>query len=145
MGFKSKLIEINPKINFDNPNYFYFSHEDPFRLKYFPDKVKIHKFCFLNQLVDIFPLIELKTKYDLSILPVMRELNDFKEQKEEFIEFILHLNNNINYLDLSNQKKDLVPILLKYVDKINAFRTNYIINVKDYVNILVTLNLKKKD
>jgi hypothetical protein len=144
MGFKSKLIEISPKINFDNPNYFYFSHEDPFRLKYFPDKVKIHKFCFLNQLVDIFSLIELKTKYDLSILPVMRELNDFKEQNEEFIELILHLNNNINYLDLSNQKKDQVPILFKYVDKINAFRTNYIINVKDYVNMLVTLNLKEK-
>jgi len=98
----------------------------------------------LNQLVDIFSLIELKTKYDLSILPVMRELNDFKEQNEEFIEFILHLNNNINYLDLSNQKKDQVPNLLKYVDKINALRTNYIIKVKDYVNMLVTINLKEK-
>ena len=144
MGIKNNLIEISREIIWNESDYFYFCHKDQFMLKYFPDSIKIHKYCFLNQLVDFSSLIILKKQFDLSLKPVIRELIVFRKQNEEFLDFILYLNNNINFLDLSNQKNEIVPMLLRFSENAKIYRKNYIGAVKEYVTELAKINLDKK-
>ena len=104
MGFEKKLIEINPEKTFDEEDYFYLES------KVTNFRIKIHKFCFLNQFINFNGLIGLISGYNLNCFSGLNELNKFRTLNEELIDFILYLNYNINLLEV-NAKKDIDVII----------------------------------
>ena len=124
MGFDNKrLIEINPKELYNDEDYFYWEKKS----KISKHNVKIHKYCFLNQFVDFMELIKLITNQDLQYKPGLYELNQFRENNEELIDFIIYLNHNINLLELNSQRdQNIVEDLKNEVNTLNDLRNNYI-------------------
>ena len=119
MNFDKKLIEINPNQLFDDEDYFYCT-SDKFTLL---ENIKIHKLCFLNQFMDFIKLIKIKTGQDLIFKPGISELNKFREQNEELVDFIIVLEYNLNFLELSSKNdKEVIKQLQSLINKIKDIR-----------------------
>ena len=127
MNFDKKLIEINPNQLFDDDDYFYCT-SDKFTLL---ENIKIHKLCFLNQFMDFIKLIKIKTGQDLIFKPGISELNKFREQNEELVDFII-------VLEYINQLQSLI-------NKIKDIRQNIINNSFDFVSALAKIDKASKN
>ena len=142
MGFENKLIEINPSKLFDDENYFYYLSKD----KYLHDSIKIHKFCFLNQFVDFIELIYLKTGRNINYKPGIFELNNFRKNNEELIDFIIYLNYNMNLLEL-NDKKDIniIKELKNEIEVLKDVRDNFINSCINFLSSLAKVDKEAKN
>ena len=127
MNFDKKLIEINPNQLFDDEDYFYCT-SDKFTLL---ENIKIHKLCFLNQFMDFIKLIKIKTGQDLIFKPGISELNKFREQNEELVDFIIVL--------------EYIKQLQSLINKIKDIRQNIINNSFDFVSALAKIDKASKN
>lgn len=142
MNFDKKLIEINPNQLFDDEDYFYCT-SDKFTLL---ENIKIHKLCFLNQFMDFIKLIKIKTGQDLIFKPGISELNKFREQNEELVDFIIVLEYNLNFLELSSKNdKEVIKQLQSLINKIKDIRQNIINNSFDFVSALAKIDKASKN
>ena len=131
------LIEINPKSNLlDNDFIYSMPKEEIFGL----EKVRINIHGFLNQFVDLIQLIELKTGQDLSYKFGFEEVGILQNYLEDFNDFIILLNYNLNFFYLNNFKDDK-SIFIKFIElkiqKMNALKENFISDCLDYFTNLV--------
>ena len=142
MEFEKKMIYINPTEMFSDEDYFYFIPKN----SSLGPNLKIHKLCFLNQFINLYELIELKTNIDLNFKPGFYELNYFREYNEEFIDFIIYLNYNINLLEL-NAKKDieLVKDLKSKINTLNDIRNQFVDSCANFLSGVIQLDNKAKN
>ena len=85
-GFKKNLIEIIHKFDQFDQDYIYFIPPEEFTLL---NKVKIYKYAFLNQFVDLIQLFEIKTKQEIDFKNGIKEIKLFQKYLEDFIDYIL--------------------------------------------------------
>ena len=129
VGFGKKLIEIKPKELFEEEDFFYII---PDKSKRMLDIVKNNIYSFLNQFIDIISITQLLTSQNFSSKPCIKELNEFMEKNEEFIDFISLINYNINFFDLSIKKDP------KIIKDLEALVTELEDERRDFVDICVS-------
>jgi hypothetical protein len=145
MGFNMNLIEISPNIPIKEPlsDYFYYEEKDVRFAKYFPNKIKIHKFCFLNQIVDFTTLIRLRSGQNIAFKPVIKELIYFRNLNEEFTDLILQLDDNINFFDICKKENEHLQILSNFLIEANILRNKFVEKANSYATELVKVNNSK--
>ena len=116
------------------------------KIPYLHDNIKIHKFCFLNQFVDFIELIYLKTGRNINYKPGIFELNNFRKNNEELIDFIIYLNYNMNLLEL-NDKKDISIIkeLKNEIEVLKDVRDNFINSCINFLSSLAKFDIEAKN
>ena len=141
IGFDKKLIEINPKNYYDDNDYFYAVTKNKY-----VDNIKIHKLCFLNQFIDFIGIIELCTYQNLSYSNGIKELNEFRKYNEEFIDFIIYLDYNINFLELNIKKDDnVIKKLSNECNCINNLRNSFVKRCIDFLSLLIQIDISNKN
>lgn len=145
MGFNMNLIEISPNIPINEPlsDYFYYEEKDERFAKYFPNKIKIHKFCFLNQIVDFTTLIRLRSGQNIAFKPVIKELIYFRNLNEEFTDLILQLDDNINFFDICKKENEHLQTLSNFLIEANILRNKFVEKANSYATELVKVNNSK--
>ena len=137
LGLDKNLIEINPKSNLlDNDFIYSMPKEEIFGL----EKVRINIYGFLNQFVDLIHIIELKTGQDLSYKFGFEETGILQNYLEDFNDFIILLNYNLNFLYLNSFKDDksiFIKFIQSTIQKMNALKENFISDCLDYFTNLV--------
>ena len=144
-GFNKKLIEINPNLQSLDPDYIYSIPSAKYKLL---KKVRVHKYGFLNQFVDLIQLIEIKTQDNISFKFGFEEIKLFQRYNEEFIDFILLLNYNLNFLYLNNYKDDNLSIILKIestIEEMEKIKSSFIEECLLYFNKLIQDNNYNED
>ena len=130
--FEKELIEIDPITEQIDTDYIYFiPDKEYYKLK----KVKINKASFINQFVDLIQLFEIKTGQDVSDRIGFKELKVFHNYYEEFIDFILLLKYNINFLILNKIQDNITKIdnlLQEILSKIEALKIDFSENCLNY-------------
>ena len=136
-GLDKNLVEINPKSNLSDNDFIYsMPKEEIFGL----EKVRINIHGFLNQFVDLIHIIEIKTGQDLSYKFGFEETGILQNYLEDFNDFIILLNYNLNFFYLNNFKDDksiFIKFIQSTIQKMNALKENFISDCLDYFANLV--------
>lgn len=143
-GFNKALIEINPKIDTLDSDYIYSIPSTQYTSL---DNVRINNYGFLNQFVDLTKLFELKTEQDISFDFGFKEMNIFQDYNEDFVDFILELNYNANFLKLNQSKDDnnkIVSKLESCIKNMKNLQSNFFDKCLEYFNYIIKEN-KYKD
>ena len=133
-GFEKPLIKIEPDIKNIDDDYLYFIREEGFRAV---KNIAINKKAFLNQFVDVNIMIELLTEQDLSYLDGFGEIKIFQNHFEEFVDFLLLLNYNLNFLYLNWSKDDKsrsTRVIESAISRIKYLNETFLNNCLDYLN-----------
>lgn len=144
-GFNNQLIEINPDLESLDPDYIYSIPSAKFKLL---KKVRVHKYGFLNQFVDLIQLIEIKTEDKISFKFGFEEIKRFQSYNEEFVDFILLLNYNLNFLYINKYKDDNSSIILKIestIEEMEKIRSSFVEECLSYFNKLIIDNIYNED
>ena len=126
VGCKKKLIEINPNLEQLDEDYIYFIPKSKYASL---DKVRIYKYSFMNQFVDLIELFESRDEQMISYQFGFEELKVFQNYYEDFIDFILLLNYNLNFLHLNKAKDDNNDVIKMYEStlvKMDQFKKSFI-------------------
>lgn len=132
-GFEKPLIMIDPDINTLEDDYLYFIREEEFRVM---KNIAINKKAFLNQFVDINSVIELLTEQDLSYLDGFDEIKIFQNYFEEFADFLMLLNYNLNFLCLNwskDEKTKSIKIIEIVIGKMKELNRYFLSNCLEYL------------
>ena len=81
VGCKKKLIEINPNLEQLDEDYIYFIPKSKYASL---DKVRIYKYSFMNQFVDLIELFESRDEQMISYQFGFEELKVFQNYYEDF-------------------------------------------------------------
>ena len=106
-------------------------------------KVGIYKYGFLNQFVDLIQLFELKTDQKISYKIGIEEIKIFQNYLEEFIDFILLLNYNLNFLHLNKLKDNndsIQKMLQSFIQEMSELKLSFIDSCIEYFNELIKVN-----
>jgi len=141
-GLDKNLIEINPMSNLSDNDFIYSApKEEIFSL----EKVRINIHGFLNQFVDLIQLFELKTGQEISYKIGFEEIGILQNYYEDFIDFIILLNYNLNFLHLNSFKDDkssFTKFLESTIKKMNSLKEYFI---SDCINYFIDLAKNKYD
>ena len=141
-GLDKNLIEINPLSNLSDNDFIYSApKEEIFSL----EKVRINIHGFLNQFVDLIQLFELKTGQEISYKIGFEEIGILQNYYEDFIDFIILLNYNLNFLHLNSFKDDkssFTKFLESTIKKMNSLKEYFI---SDCINYFIDLAKNKYD
>ena len=148
MGYKKMLLEINPNTDSLDPDYIYYIPSEQYT---YLNKVRIYKYSFLNEIVDIIKLIEIMTDQDVSSEFGFEEMKTFQNYYENFIDFILLLNYNLNYFKLNDSKSDnksiikVLELALKNMENHKSSFVNLCLNYFDKIIKENKYHIDKKD
>ena len=141
-GLDKNLIEINPISNLSDNDFIYSApKEEIFSL----EKVRINIHGFLNQFVDLIQLFELKTGQEISYKIGFEEIGILQNYYEDFIDFIILLNYNLNFLHLNSFKDDkssFIKFLESTIKKMDSLKECFI---SDCINYFIDLVKNKYD
>ena len=143
--FNKNFIEIKSKIDLSDSDYIYSIPKKEYKHL---DVVRINKFGFLNQFVDLVELFELKTGQDISYKTGFEELQTFQNYYEDFIDFILLLNYNLNFLTLNGEKDDnsnILTFLESALEKMQSIKSCFINDCLQYFTKLINDNKYNND